>query len=91
MDTALVIDWTREALRMSLMLAGPPLLAALAVGLLVAAGQTITQMHEPIVAQIPRLAVVLIVVLLVLPWILSSWVAYASELIGTLPERILSG
>jgi flagellar biosynthetic protein FliQ len=91
MDTSLVIEWTQEALRMALLLAGPPLLAALVVGLLIGAGQTITQMHEPVVAQIPRLLAVVVVVLLVLPWLLGSWVSYASQLIGTLPDRMFSG
>jgi flagellar biosynthesis protein FliQ len=87
MDASLVIDWSREALRMALLLGGPPLLAALAVGLVVGMIQTATQMHEPVVAQVPRLAVVLIVVLAALPWLLGCWVAYASELIRTIPER----
>ncbi|HEV3165320.1 MAG TPA: flagellar biosynthetic protein FliQ [Isosphaeraceae bacterium] len=91
MDTALVIDWAREALRMAMLLGGPPLLAALAVGLLVGIGQTLTQMHEPVVAQVPRLVVVLLVILVALPWFLGCWIAYASDLIGTLPERLFSG
>jgi flagellar biosynthesis protein FliQ len=90
MDMAQVIDWSREALRMALLLGGPPILAALLVGLLIGAGQTLTQMHEPVVSQIPRLVVVVIVILLVLPWILNLWVGYASGLIGSLPEKILS-
>jgi flagellar biosynthesis protein FliQ len=91
MDMAQVIDWSREALRMALILGGPPLLAALVVGLLVGIGQTLTQMHEPVVGLVPRLVAVLIIVLAVLPWLLSSWVAYASDLISTIPERLFPG
>lgn len=91
MDMAQVVDWSREALRMALLLGGPPLLAALAVGLLVGIGQTLTQMHEPVVGLVPRLIAVLLIVLIALPWILSSWVAYATDLIATIPERLFSG
>ena len=91
MDMGQVVDWSREALRMALLLGGPPLLAALVVGLLVGLGQTLTQMHEPVVGQIPRLVVVLLVVLVVLPWLLGCWVGYTTELIGSLPDRIISG
>ncbi len=87
MDAGLVIDWTREALRMALLLAGPPLLAALVVGLVLGMIQTLTQMHEPVVGQVPRQAAVLLVVLAALPWLLMSWVTYASELIGSIPDR----
>lgn len=91
MDMGLVVDWSREALRMALLLGGPLLLAALVVGLLVGIGQTLTQMHEPVVAQVPRLVVVLLVLLVALPWLLGCWVAYTSNLIGSLPERLFGG
>ncbi len=86
MDANSVIAWSREALRLALMLGGPPLLAALAVGLVVGIVQTLTQMHEPVVAQVPRQAAVLVVILALLPWMIGCWVAFASDLIGSIPE-----
>ena len=88
MDMGLVIDGSREAVRMALLLGGPPLMAALLVGLLVGIGQTLTQMHDPVVGQVPRLVAVLLVVLAVLPWLLSRWVAYAADVIGSIPDRL---
>jgi flagellar biosynthetic protein FliQ len=88
MDMANVVDWSRAALRAALMLGGPPLLAALLVGLVIGMVQTMTQMHEPTVAQVPRLAAVLIVVLVILPWLISRWVSFASETIGAIPDLI---
>ena len=79
MDITQVVDWSREAIRMALMLGGPPLLAALAVGILIGIGQTLTQMHDPVVGQVPRMVVVMLVVLLILPWLLGRWVAYAGD------------
>jgi flagellar biosynthesis protein FliQ len=88
MDLAQLIDWSREALRMALLLGGPPLLAALAVGLLVGIGQTLTQLHEPVVAFVPRLLVVLLVVIAILPWLLGRWILFAVTLIESIPERL---
>jgi flagellar biosynthesis protein FliQ len=88
MELSHVIDWSREALRMSLLLGGPPLAVALAVGLIVGIGQTLTQLHEPVVALVPRLVAVLGLVLALLPWFLGRWVAFAVNLIGTIPERL---
>jgi flagellar biosynthetic protein FliQ len=88
MDMSNVIDWSRGALRMALLLAGPPLLAALLIGLVIGIIQTMTQMHEQVVAQVPRLVAVLLVVLIVLPWLVVQWVAYAVEMIGSIPELI---
>jgi flagellar biosynthetic protein FliQ len=88
MDLAQVIDWSREALRMALLLGGPPLAAALVVGLLVGILQTLTQLHEPVLALVPRLLAVLLVVLVLLPWSLGRWVSFATALIGSIPERL---
>jgi flagellar biosynthesis protein FliQ len=88
MELSQVIDWSREALRMALVLGGPPLLAALLVGLLVGIGQTLTQVHEPVVAFVPRLLAVLLVVLALLPWLLGRWIMFAASLIASIPERL---
>ena len=88
MDGTLLIESAREAIRISLTLGGPLLLVALVAGLLVGIGQTITQMHEPVVGQVARLVAVLAAVLVGLPWLAARWVAYAAELIGSIPDRL---
>jgi flagellar biosynthetic protein FliQ len=62
-DMSHAIVWSREALRMSLLLGGPLLAAAFLVGLLVNIGQTLTQLHEPVVGLVPRIAAVTVVLL----------------------------
>lgn len=88
MDAASVLDWSQQALRMALVLGGVPLLVALVVGIVVGIGQTLTQLQEPVVALVPRLLAVALAVLVALPWLVSTWLAYATELIGSLPERL---
>ena len=88
MDGSLVIDASREAIQVALWLGGPLLLVALVAGLLVGIGQTLTQMHEPVVGQVARLVAVLAVVLLALPWLVGRWVAYATELISSIPDLL---
>jgi flagellar biosynthesis protein FliQ len=87
-DLTHVIDWSREALGMSLLLGGPLLATALVVGLLVNVGQTLTQLHEPVVGLVPRLVAVALVLLLVLPWLVNRWVSFAVELIGSIPSLL---
>ena len=88
MEMTQVIDWSREALRMALMLGGPLLAVALVVGLVVGVGQTLTQMHEPVVGQVSKLVAVLVVVLIALPWMMGRWLSYAVDLIGSIPDRL---
>ena len=83
-----VIDWSREAIKMALLLGGPLLAVALVVGLVVGIGQTLTQMSEPSLGQVSRLVAVLAAVLASLPWLLGRWVAYTVELIGSIPDSL---
>lgn len=88
MELSHAVDWTRQALWMALILGGPPLIVAFVVGLLVNVGQTLTQLHEPVVGMVPRLAAVTVLILLILPWLLSRWVSFAVHLIGSIPEML---
>lgn len=83
-----LIDWTREALRMSLLLGGPILAAALIAGLVVNVFQTMTQLHEPVVSLVPRLVVVLVMLLAILPWLLGRWIGFAVDLIQSIPDML---
>lgn len=88
MEMSQIIDWSREALKIALLLGGPPLAVALLVGLVLGVGQTLTQMHEPVVAQVPRLVAVLLLVLVILPWLVGRWVTFAVEIFNAIPNLV---
>lgn len=88
MDAQLIVDWSREALVLALILGGPPLLAALAAGLLVGALQTMTQMSDPTPALVARLAAVFATLFLLIPWMLGVWADHARALISGIPDRL---
>jgi flagellar biosynthesis protein FliQ len=88
MEPAQIVDWSREALRMALLLGSVPLGAALVVGLVMGIAQTLTQLHEPVVGLVPRLIAVIVVLLAALPWLLGRWVMFAIRLIETIPDRL---
>jgi flagellar biosynthesis protein FliQ len=87
-DLAHVIDWSREALRMALLLGGPLLGVAFLVGLVVGVLQTLTQLHEPVVGLVPRLVAIFLVLLALLPWLLGRWLSFTIDLIGSIPDLI---
>jgi flagellar biosynthesis protein FliQ len=87
-DLTHVIDWSREALRMSLLLCGPLLAVALLAGLVINVLQTVTQLHEPVVGLVPRLVAVLLVLLAILPWLVGRWVSFTVDLIGSIPDSL---
>jgi flagellar biosynthetic protein FliQ len=81
----------REALWMAVQLAGPPLAAMLAIGLIVSILQALTQIQEATLAFLPKLAVMGVVLLLLGPAMVGSMRGYATGLfdrivaIGGLP------
>ena len=88
MDTSLVIDWSREALQLAILLGGPLLLVALMVGLIIGIGQTLTQLHEPVISLVPRMIAVLAAILVILPWIIGRWAGFTTSLIDTIPSLV---
>jgi flagellar biosynthesis protein FliQ len=88
MDVTQAIEWSRVALGTALQLGGPLLATAFLVGILINVGQTLTQLHEPVVGLIPRLVAVTLVLLMILPWLVTRWVSFAVDLIGSIPDLL---
>ena len=64
-----ILSLGREALLLALALSGPPLAAALVVGLVAGALQGATQIQDHAIGAVPRLVVVLAVSGLTAPWV----------------------
>jgi flagellar biosynthetic protein FliQ len=60
----------RETMLVTLKLGGPPLLAALAIGIVMSLLQAVTQINEQTVAFVPKVAVILGALLLLGPFML---------------------
>jgi flagellar biosynthetic protein FliQ len=81
MDSQWVLDWSQEALRLALVLSLPVLATALVAGIVLGLLQTVMQLNEGAFAQIPRMVVVGIAVMMLLPWMISQWVGFTINLI----------
>lgn len=88
MDDSLVLGATREAVRVAVFLAAGPLGVAVVVGLLASVAQAMTQMNEPTVGLVARLGGVTLVSVIILPWLLSRWLDFASLAFGGFPEML---
>ncbi len=69
----------REALLLVLTVSAPPVLAALAVGLVTGILQAATQVQEPSVAVAPRLAAVLVALGVAGPWMGARILRFAAS------------
>jgi flagellar biosynthesis protein FliQ len=78
----------QRALEITLMLAAPLLLTALATGLIVGAFQAATQINEMTLSFIPKLLALTLALVIAGPWMLKVIVSYTRELIASIPGLI---
>ena len=88
MTPELVMTIGRQAIEMTLILAGPLLLAALVIGLIISVFQAATQINEQTLSFIPKLVGMFIVLLLAGPWMLQMMVDYIRRLFESIPQII---
>ena len=88
MSHQLVVDLARNAILLSLMLAGPMLIVALGVGLIVSVVQAVTQIQEQTLSFVPKLVAVAAAFLVALPWLLQLLIRYTTELFRSLPNLV---
>jgi flagellar biosynthesis protein FliQ len=75
-----VINIGREAMQVMLMVAGPLLLVALGVGLIVSIFQAATQINETTLSFIPKLVGIFITLVVAGPWMLSIMLDYMRQI-----------
>jgi flagellar biosynthetic protein FliQ len=83
-----VVTVGRHALEMTLMLAAPLLLTALAVGLLVGIFQAATQINEMTLSFIPKLVAMVVALVIAGPWMITYFVDYMRRLFESIPGAI---
>ena len=83
-----VLDVGRDALWMTVMLAGPLLGAALAVGLLIGIFQAATQIQEMTLSFIPKLLALVVTLFIGGPWMIQVLTTFSKRLIVGIPGLI---
>ena len=83
-----VLDVGRDALWMTVLLAGPLLGAALAVGLLIGIFQAATQIQEMTLSFIPKLLALVVALFIAGPWMIQVLVTVRKRLITGIPGLI---
>ncbi len=83
-----VLDIGREALWLAVLLAGPMLGVALAVGLFIGVIQAATQIQEMTLSFIPKLLSLVVVLFLVGPWMLRLLVTFSERLFLDIPGLV---
>jgi flagellar biosynthetic protein FliQ len=86
-NTAEVLDVTREALTVTLKIGAPVMIIALVVGLVISLLQALTQIQESTLAFVPKLVVIFVSLMLLLPFMLGQLTTFTRSIAA----RIASG
>ncbi|HUB73350.1 MAG TPA: flagellar biosynthesis protein FliQ [Solirubrobacteraceae bacterium] len=88
MNQDTVVNLASQAMSLALKVAGPILLVALVIGLLVSVFQAVTQIQEQSLSLIPKIAGVAVVIVLLGPWMLGQLVTYTTALYTSIPSMV---
>lgn len=80
MDVNDVLTVSREAMWVTLKLAGPMMIVGLVIGLAVSLFQALTQIQEMTLAFVPKIVATFVVFLLMLPFMVATMIGFTREL-----------
>ena len=78
----------QDTLMIVLIVAGPTLVVALVVGLVVSIFQAVTQIHEMTLTFIPKILSVGLILSMLLPWTIRRMIEFTTTLISSIPTVI---
>ncbi|MDH3891263.1 MAG: flagellar biosynthesis protein FliQ [candidate division Zixibacteria bacterium] len=86
MTPQLVVSIGREALILTLMLAGPMLAFALVIGITIALFQAVTQIQEMTLTFVPKILAVAAALLIFLPWMINLATDFLRHMFELIPS-----
>ena len=88
MSDTTVLNLASQALVLITELAGPVLVASLAVGFVIAVFQAVTSIQEFTLTFLPKVAAIAVVLLFLGHWMLGDIVVYTEHLYNSIPQMI---
>lgn len=88
MNEDMVMNIGSEAIKTVIMISGPLLAAAMAIGIIVSVLQAVTQINEATLTFIPKMIAVIVVLAVMAPWMLQVLEHYTIEVIGSAGDLV---
>ena len=88
MHSEQVLDITREALKVAVLLSAPLLAFGLIVGVLTNIFQAVTQLSEQTLAIVPKLIAMMLALLIFAPWMIDIMTDFTTQLFTSIPNVV---
>lgn len=86
-----LLDLAKSTLVTALMICAPALLVGMAVGLIISFFQTVTSLQEQTLTIVPKMLAVLVTIVLLMPWILTTLREFTGSLFRNLSALGMGG
>ena len=80
------VELARSAVVLTLLLSVPIMAVAAFVGLLISIAQAVTQIQDQTLSFVPKIVLMLVTTLLLLPWSITLIVEYSEDLFHSIPD-----
>jgi len=80
MTTEFVIYWGQQTIKTAIMITAPILAGGMIVGLIVGIFQSVTQIQEMTLTFIPKIVVVILIILFLMPWMLHTLTDFTTNI-----------
>jgi len=74
------VDLVRDTLLITLKIAAPVLAAGVVLGLIISLLQAVTSIQDQTITFVPKIAIMIVVAVIMLPWTVSKLVEFAFEM-----------
>ena len=89
MDAQSAVDICRSAIWVALIISSPVLLAGTTIGLMIGLFQALTQIQEQTIAIVLKIAVMILVIAIIMPWMALHMIEFTSGVVSTIPDRLM--
>jgi flagellar biosynthetic protein FliQ len=86
MGEEFIVGLGQEALKVTMLVAGPILIIAMLVGIVISLLQAVTQINEATLTFVPKILAIAAVLVVSGPWMLQILMQYTTDLISRFPE-----
>ena len=88
MTETTIIQLAQESIKLCLLLAGPVLITALLVGLVISIFQAVTQIQEMTLTFVPKILAMTLVFFMTMPWMFKKLIEFTQNIFLSIPEFI---
>lgn len=88
MTEDMVMQISGETMKTMALIAGPMLIVAMVVGVIISVLQAITQINEATLTFIPKMVAIILVLVVMAPWMLEVLSNYSTEIFGNFAEWV---